>query len=117
MRRKKLLLMLTVIAVLMTSTVAIAAANYYQEKAERAAMYQRVAQAGLGGTYAISWNVVSGGGNTMTSANYQLSSTTGQTVIGSSSSASYSLHEGFWQNIVRDFQNFLPLILRQIAGG
>lgn len=117
MRRQKLLLILTVLAVLMTSTIAIAAANYYQAKAERTAMYQRVAQAGMGGTYAISWNVVGGGGNTMSSASYTLSSTTGQTVIGTSGSASYTLHQGFWQNIVREFLNFLPLILKEKAGG
>ncbi len=46
----------------------------------------------------INWQVISGGGVAASSANYIMSGTIGQTAAGPSSSASYALNAGFWQN-------------------
>jgi len=47
----------------------------------------------------IKWQVVSGGGGHQSiSTNYSMSSTAGQTAVGTISSASYNVHQGFWQN-------------------
>ncbi len=46
----------------------------------------------------IKWQVISGGGSMNgTSTNYVLSGTVGQTAIGSGTSTSYSVNQGFWQ--------------------
>jgi len=46
----------------------------------------------------INWDVIASGGGTMSSANFVLDGTIGQTVAGPSSSASFALNSGFWQN-------------------
>lgn len=46
----------------------------------------------------INWQVISGGGVNASSANYAMTGTIGQTAAGPSSSSSYSLNAGFWQN-------------------
>ncbi len=46
----------------------------------------------------INWDVIASGGGTMSSANFVLDGTIGQTVAGPSSSASFVLNSGFWQN-------------------
>lgn len=46
----------------------------------------------------IDWYVIGGGGGTMSSANYSLSGTIGQTAVGSISSANYSINQGYWQS-------------------
>ena len=45
----------------------------------------------------IKWQVISGGGNSGTSTNYELSSTIGQTATGKGSSTNYNLGHGYWQ--------------------
>lgn len=46
----------------------------------------------------INWQVLASGGGTQTIGTYVLGSTIGQTVAGSSSTGSYVLQSGFWQN-------------------
>ncbi|MDZ4722617.1 MAG: hypothetical protein SGI97_01730 [candidate division Zixibacteria bacterium] len=46
----------------------------------------------------IKWQVISSGGNRGTSPSYILSSTVGQTAVGPSTSPSFKLNSGFWQN-------------------
>lgn len=60
--------------------------------------------------FALYWNVAASGGGRLTSANYQLSSTIGQPVIGNFSSPSFTHRAGYWQEWV--YRVFLPFILR-----
>ncbi len=46
----------------------------------------------------INWQVISGGGGSASSPNYMLTGTIGQPVVGHSTSASYAVNAGFWQN-------------------
>ena len=46
----------------------------------------------------IKWQVISAGGNRGSSTSYVLSGTVGQTAVGSGTSTSYKLNQGFWQN-------------------
>ena len=62
--------------------------------------------------FGLDWNVVASGGNTSSSAHFGLASTTGQTVIGNSSSANFAHRAGFWQ--ARLYRVFLPLIVRNM---
>lgn len=110
MQRHKLAGIIIAIAILMSTTLAIATANYYEAKSQQQAVLRDVAAQALSGSSNISWSVVAGGGNTMSSANYTLKSTVGQPVIGNFSSASYEVANGFWQSIFNTLKTFLPLI-------
>jgi hypothetical protein len=46
----------------------------------------------------INWDVISSGGGPMTSTNFMLDGTIGQTVAGPSSSTNFVLNSGYWQN-------------------
>lgn len=46
----------------------------------------------------INWDVIAAGGGAMSSANFVLNGTLGQTVAGESSSPGFALNAGFWQN-------------------
>lgn len=46
----------------------------------------------------ITWQVISSGGTSGSSANYQLSGTVAQTAVGSGGSTNYRLNHGFWQD-------------------
>ncbi|MFO7664038.1 MAG: hypothetical protein R6X18_15795 [Chloroflexota bacterium] len=61
----------------------------------------------------LSWQVLAGGGSTMSSSSFMLMSTTGQPVAGPASSASYSLMSGYWQS----FQELVRTILLPIILG
>ena len=76
-----------VTVILLTLTTAIAAP---EEAAEPAAGEQ------------INWQVISGGGTRATSATMILNGTVGQTAVGASSSASYGLASGYWQDFGGD---------------
>jgi hypothetical protein len=54
-----------------------------------------VALAQVSENYNLSWNAISSGGGTMSSANYAMSSAVGQT-IGLSDSNEYQLGAGYW---------------------
>ncbi len=47
----------------------------------------------------INWQVISSGGSTGSSTNFNLSGTVGQTAVGIGSSASYGLNHGYWQTV------------------
>lgn len=71
---------------------------------------------GSSANYAIPWNVVSGGGSEMASANYAIKSTTGQTAIGPGSSSNYSIGAGYWYGLgERSFKIFLPLEMKALV--
>ena len=46
----------------------------------------------------INWQVLSGGGGAMSTTGYMIQGTLGQTAAGWTSSASHSVHQGYWQN-------------------
>ena len=51
----------------------------------------------------INWQVISGGGTSGSSTNYQLGGTVGQTAVGSGTSTNYETKHGYWQ----DFEGLL----------
>ena len=66
--------------------------------------------------YRIPASVLSGGGESMTSANYQMDATFGQSsAIGQSSSSSYTNYAGFWQPTILKIRGkampWIPLLL------
>jgi hypothetical protein len=46
--------------------------------------------------YQIDWYVVASGGGEMSSANYSINGTAGQSIVGTSSSSGYIIESGFW---------------------
>lgn len=73
--------------------------------------------AGSSANYAIPWEVIGRGGNEMSSTNYGIKSTTGQPIIGPSTSGSYRLGAGYWYGkgpveIPALYEIFLPIIPR-----
>jgi hypothetical protein len=73
-------------------------------------------QAGILGTsesFSLNWEVISSGGNIMTSESYSFSSTSGQVVISQSSSSSFIMHSGYWVPFKEATTRvFLPLLMR-----
>ncbi|MFQ5400528.1 MAG: hypothetical protein ACE5E7_13140 [Anaerolineae bacterium] len=62
--------------------------------------------------FKLDWNIAAAGGSTITSSSFQLSSTIGQPIAGTSSSANFDQHIGFWQRIFVKFGIYLPAIMR-----
>lgn len=58
----------------------------------------------------VTWNVVGSGGTTMSSSSYTLLSTTGQPIAGPAASDSYTLHSGYWQELL--YRILLPFIVK-----
>lgn len=96
MKSTRITVVIIALCLLLSSTLAIATANYYQVKAEREALARTL----IGGSYNLSWNVLAGGGNAMSSDSYRLYSTMGQSNIGSVESLNYDAHIGFWQQAI-----------------
>ncbi|MFV2045307.1 MAG: hypothetical protein ACC700_18995 [Anaerolineales bacterium] len=62
-------------------------------------------------SYTLDWDVVGGGGSTMTSSSYIVRGTSGQPALGSMSSSNFKERSGFWVfDFIRDL--FLPLIMK-----
>ncbi len=57
--------------------------------------------------YYLTWDAVASGSSVLTSTHYVMRSTTGQPVIGTSKSAHFILHSGYWYS---DLQVYVPLI-------
>jgi hypothetical protein len=55
-----------------------------------------VAGAGQSASYAVNWQVLSGGGAPASAGDVSLNATLGQTAIGPSTSTSYKLGAGYW---------------------
>ena len=53
-----------------------------------------------------------GGGGAMSSTNYAINVTIGQTAIGSSASTNYGVGLGYWYGVLTGGRLYLPLILR-----
>ena len=60
--------------------------------------------------YYLNWDVVASGSSVLTSTHYVMRSTTGQAVIGTSKSAHYILHSGYWYG---NSQMFMPLLRKK----
>ena len=65
-----------------------------QESEQHASTAQKFPQSGE----QIKWQVIAGGGTRGMSTSYVLSGTVGQTAVGSGTSTSYKINQGFWQN-------------------
>ncbi len=65
--------------------------------------------------YAINWDVMGGGGGSISSTSYAMNSTIGQAIIGYKSSASYELGSGYWPGGVVEYLVYLPLILKNFV--
>lgn len=63
--------------------------------------------------HTLRWDTIARGGNAMSSTNYSIKSTAGQSIVGPSTSNGYTLGAGYWYGI-REATHilFLPLILR-----
>jgi hypothetical protein len=62
----------------------------------------------------LSWNVIASGAETLSSAHFELSSTTGQPSTGLKNSPHNRICTGFWCGIVDFFLNsFLPIVMKQ----
>ena len=71
-----------------------------------------VAVAARSASFAINWQVLSGGGAPAASAgNVKLNGSLGQTAIGHSESASYGLDSGYWLKATGQ-KIFLPVVMR-----
>jgi hypothetical protein len=69
----------------------------------------------LSAQHALDWFVISGGGQKMESASYNMNGTTGQSVIGLAQAANHAISSGFWyvrHPVVEIQQLYLPLIVR-----
>ena len=74
----------------------------------------QVAQAMDSENYSIDWMVplTGAGGRQVSSENYSLNLTVGQSVVGSAESASYQTRLGFWQDFLSIMKIYLPLVLK-----
>lgn len=64
-------------------------------------------------TYDLSWHVIAGGGETMTSATFTVHATAGQGIIGPTGSSTYQVGAGYWYGVVGGaYAAYLPLVLR-----
>lgn len=66
-------------------------------------------------TYDLSWHVIAGGGETMTSTTYTVHATAGQGIIGPAESSSYDVGAGYWYGLggTGGYAIYLPLLLRK----
>ena len=67
-------------------------------------------EAQSGGSYALTWFTVDGGGGSSSGGNYALAGTMGQPDAGSLSGGSYALSGGFWPAAAGNYKVYLPLI-------
>jgi hypothetical protein len=74
-----------------------------------------VATAMTSASYTIPWYAsMTGSGGSMSSANYSLDFTVGQTVIGNSGSTNYTAGLGYWYGASPGSRIYLPLVLRSL---
>ena len=74
-----------------------------------------IAWAGDSASYALNWQIFSGGGAPAESVSGQVSlnSSLGQTAIGPSAEGQVTLGAGYWYGLgMEDFQVFIPMILK-----
>lgn len=69
-----------------------------------------IAPTGQSTHFILSWDVIASGGGVLSSPNYKLHHTIGQSSTGNINGTSYTTHAGFWQWFYSKV--FLPLILR-----
>jgi ABC-type transport system substrate-binding protein len=63
--------------------------------------------------YSLDWfTLITGSGGSTDSANYAVSFTVGQTVIGDPDSANYASCLGYWCGGAAEYKIYLPLVLR-----
>ena len=74
-----------------------------------------VAQAQVGGGYALTWNTIDSGGGPVSGGTYTLDGTIGQADAGSLSGGGYTLNGGYWfaaTSVQLDQLVYLPLVLK-----
>ncbi len=64
--------------------------------------------------YRLDWftPMTGNGGDNISSANYAVNFTVGQTVVGASSSANYEACLGYWCSGAAEYKIYLPLVMR-----
>jgi hypothetical protein len=65
--------------------------------------------------YAIDWDVMGGGGGSISSTSYAMNSTIGQTAIGPADSTNHDLGAGYWYGVIIQIgplEIYLPLTLK-----
>jgi hypothetical protein len=100
MNRPRILRLVIAFLFLLSSAIAIVVTTQYRADAEEADQNEHPFASILyaeGGTYAVSWSVIAGGGTVMSSDRFRLYSTIGQGTIGSLNGTTYQMDTGFWQ--------------------
>ena len=75
-----------------------------------------LAWADTSGTYSLDWDVIGGGGGSMSGSSNSLSGTVGQVAVGESTGA-YRLGSGFWYGLLESsadlgYSIYLPAVLK-----
>jgi hypothetical protein len=65
-----------------------------------------------GGSYALTWSTVDGGGGTLSGGSYTMSGTAGQADATTLTSGSYTLAGGFWYGGDSNKSVYLPFIIK-----
>jgi hypothetical protein len=65
-----------------------------------------------GGSYALDWSTIDGGGGTSSSGSLAISGTVGQPDAAIASGGAYTLSGGFWSGAQPDYRLRLPLLKR-----
>jgi hypothetical protein len=72
-----------------------------------------VALAQTSTSYDLTWNVIAGGGGSISSTSYAINSTIGQPVVGASESENYRTEAGFWGGALAvEYRIYLPIVLK-----
>jgi hypothetical protein len=71
-----------------------------------------IALAQVSSNYDLSWHVIGGGIGQMESTGHSLQGTLGQTATNPMTSDGHALCSGFWCEESREFEVYLPLVLR-----
>jgi hypothetical protein len=72
-----------------------------------------VALAQTSASYDLSWNVIAGGGGSISSTSYAINSIIGQPVVGASESENYRTEAGFWGGALAvEYKIYLPVVLK-----
>lgn len=103
-KRKRFYMALVVVGVLLIGAVALLAFSVVSAVAEPLPDSPN---------FSFTWDVVGSGGTTMSSASYTVLSTSGQAVVGETSSTGYTLQSGYWTGIKEwIYKIFLPLVMK-----
>jgi hypothetical protein len=76
-----------------------------------------VALAQTSASYDLTWNVIAGGGGSISSTSYAINSTIGQPVVGVAKDTGYELCSGFWCSELAavEYRIYLPIVLKNYS--